>query len=113
VKKLSLYIAVILSLKPFLRTSSKPNNPNQASSMERLQRLGRELLTSRAHVNNAPILISVLASCLEDKNKSDQGLEALMSLQAFFLPLLRTELETSAVKEASQRLKRKMNEEGE
>lgn len=36
-----------------------------------------------------------------------------MSLQAFFLPLLRTELETSAVKEASQRLKRKMNEEGE
>jgi U3 small nucleolar RNA-associated protein 19 len=81
--------------------------------MQRLQRLGRELLTSRAHVNNAPILISVLASCLEDKKKSDQGLEALMSLQAFFLPLLRTELETSAVKEASQRLKRKMNEEGE
>lgn len=36
-----------------------------------------------------------------------------MSLQAFFLPLLRTELETSVVKEASQRLKRKMNEEGE
>lgn len=36
-----------------------------------------------------------------------------MSLQAFFTPLLRTELETSAVKEASQRLKRKMNEEGE
>lgn len=36
-----------------------------------------------------------------------------MSLQAFFTPLLRTELETSAVKEASQRLKRKMSEEGE
>lgn len=81
--------------------------------MERVERLGRELLTSRAHVNNAPILISVLASCLEDKKRSVQGLEALMSLQAFFLPLLRTELETSAVKEASQRLKRKMNEEGE
>uniref|UniRef100_A0A0D6R492 CCAAT-binding factor domain-containing protein n=1 Tax=Araucaria cunninghamii TaxID=56994 RepID=A0A0D6R492_ARACU len=84
--------------------------------IKRVKTLGRELLTSRAHVNNVPILTSVLSSCLEKGAASDQGLEALISLQAFFFPLLRTELSTSSVKEASQRLKQKKrkrsNEEG-
>ncbi|KAH9304257.1 hypothetical protein KI387_008661, partial [Taxus chinensis] len=75
--------------------------------MDRVKTLGQELLTSRAHVNNAPILISLLSSCLKNETHSDQGLEALITLQAFFLPLLRTKLATSAVKEASQRLKKK------
>lgn len=83
--------------------------------MERLKKLGQELLTSRAHVNNAPILISLLSSCLGNEAIFDQGLEALITLQAFFLPLLRTELATSAVKEASERLKkkRKRSQDGE
>ncbi|XP_057868416.1 protein NUCLEOLAR COMPLEX ASSOCIATED 4 isoform X2 [Cryptomeria japonica] len=83
--------------------------------MERIKKLGDELLTSRAHVNNAPFLISLLSSCLGNRAISDQGLEALITLQSFFLPLLRTELATSAVKEASERLKkkRKRSQEGE
>ncbi|XP_057872584.2 protein NUCLEOLAR COMPLEX ASSOCIATED 4 isoform X2 [Cryptomeria japonica] len=75
--------------------------------MERTKKLGHELLTSRAHVNNAPILICLLSSCIGNAAISDQGLEALITLQAFFLPLLRTELAASAVKEASERLKKK------
>jgi len=46
--------------------------------------LGRELLSSRAHLNHAPSLLALLSPSAP----LDLALEALISLQSFFVPLI-------------------------
>lgn len=69
------------------------------------KRLGRELLESRGNVNNAAVLLATLTQSLhhDASNASAQVLtEALLSLEAFFLPLVKSgEFSPSAQKKAS------------
>lgn len=70
---------------------------SEAKALETTRRLGLQLLQTRSHVNNAPLLITILSgSYLPGSTPTVAAsspkclLEALTSLQAFFLPLLRT-----------------------
>lgn len=83
------------------------------ASLEETKRLGKGLLTSRANLNNAPLLLSILSSKSaapsSEKASSPSSsatqcrLEALNSLHAFFIPLLRTgSLLSAARKKAKQ-----------
>lgn len=66
------------------------------------KKLGKELLQSRAHVNNAPLLLATLTS-----SSNPQVLrEALLSLEAFFVPLVKSgEFSPSAQRKASEALR--------
>jgi hypothetical protein len=60
-------------------------------SLESTKKLGKDLLTSRKNVNNAPLLLSILSnSSTPSAATTECRLEALHSLHAFFIPLLRT-----------------------
>ncbi|XP_020597782.1 nucleolar complex protein 4 homolog [Phalaenopsis equestris] len=65
-------------------TKKKDNKRGENLTVEDLKILGLQLLSSRAHVNNLPILLSVLSP----RSPADLLLESLISLQSFFLPLL-------------------------
>ncbi|KAL3702235.1 hypothetical protein R1sor_020257 [Riccia sorocarpa] len=66
----------------------KPAKRNKSSKLlEETKQLGNDLLTSRSHVNNAPLLLSTLSDA---KHSNAARGEALRSLQAFFVSLLRT-----------------------
>ncbi|CAI9756434.1 unnamed protein product [Fraxinus pennsylvanica] len=60
-------------------------------SLSVLKTLGQQLLSSRAHVNNLPILLSFISP----SSPPHYALESLLSLQSFFIPLL-PELPSSA-----------------
>ncbi|KAJ4811752.1 Nucleolar complex protein 4 [Rhynchospora pubera] len=57
----------------------------EALTLDEVRKLGNELLSSRAHLNNLPLLLSLLSP---SPRSLDAALEAMISLQSFFLPLL-------------------------
>ncbi|KAL2512577.1 CCAAT-binding factor [Abeliophyllum distichum] len=65
-------------------------------SLSDLKTLGQQLLSSRAHVNNLPILLSFISTA----SPPHYALESLLSLQSFFTPLL-PELPSSAFSKTS------------
>ncbi|XP_049374920.1 protein NUCLEOLAR COMPLEX ASSOCIATED 4 [Solanum verrucosum] len=62
----------------------KKNKKHDKYSLSDLKTLGRQLLSSRAHVNNLPLLLSFITPSTRPK----YTLESLLSLQSFFIPLL-------------------------
>ncbi|KAK3141687.1 hypothetical protein QOZ80_4BG0337110 [Eleusine coracana subsp. coracana] len=64
--------------------STKRKSRIGARTLEEVKSLGRELLSSRAHLNHAPVLLSLLSPTAP----LDLALEALISLQSFFVPLI-------------------------
>lgn len=72
------------------------------------KKLGKELLLSRAHVNNAPLLLATLNS----SSNLPVLKEALLSLEAFFIPLVRSgEYSPAAQRKASDALLEKGDDE--
>ncbi|KAL0913362.1 hypothetical protein M5K25_016815 [Dendrobium thyrsiflorum] len=65
-------------------TKKKKDKKGETLTVEDLKFLGLQLLSSRAHINNLPILLSVLSP----SSPANLVLESLISLQSFFLPLL-------------------------
>lgn len=57
---------------------------SETLTLKELKTLGSQLLSSRAHINNLPTLLSVLSPSSPLKF----SLEALISLQSFFVPLV-------------------------
>uniref|UniRef100_A0A0A9FM67 CCAAT-binding factor domain-containing protein n=1 Tax=Arundo donax TaxID=35708 RepID=A0A0A9FM67_ARUDO len=64
--------------------SNKRKSRTGTLTLEEVKSLGRELLSSRAHLNHAPALLALLSPSAP----LDLALEALISLQSFFVPLL-------------------------
>ncbi|KAK3143879.1 hypothetical protein QOZ80_4AG0306150 [Eleusine coracana subsp. coracana] len=64
--------------------STKRKSRSGARTLEEVKSLGRELISSRAHLNHAPVLLSLLSPTAP----LDLALEALISLQSFFVPLI-------------------------
>ncbi|XP_006365317.1 nucleolar complex protein 4 homolog [Solanum tuberosum] len=62
----------------------KKNKKHDKYSLSDLKTLGHQLLSSRAHVNNLPLLLSFITPSTRPK----YALESLLSLQSFFIPLL-------------------------
>ncbi|XP_062081525.1 protein NUCLEOLAR COMPLEX ASSOCIATED 4 [Humulus lupulus] len=62
---------------------SKKRKKN-TTSLSHLKTLGHDLLSSRAHINNLPTLLSFVSSA----SPPQYVLEALLTLQAFFTPVL-------------------------
>lgn len=66
------------------KTKEKRKEMGDALTLEDLKTLGHQLLSSRAHINNLPIILSFLTP----SSSVDLALESLISLQSFFVPLL-------------------------
>nr|XP_010918362.1 nucleolar complex protein 4 homolog B isoform X2 [Elaeis guineensis] len=66
------------------KEEKKRKETGDSLSLEDLKTLGHQLLSSRAHINNLPILLSFLVP----SSSLDLALESLISLQSFFVPLL-------------------------
>ncbi|PHU18389.1 hypothetical protein BC332_14084 [Capsicum chinense] len=64
--------------------SKKQKKNEDKYSLSDLKTLGHQLLSSRAHINNLPLLLSFITPSTRPK----YALESLLSLQSFFLPLL-------------------------
>lgn len=85
-------------------------------SLQSVKRLGEELLASKAHINNAPALLSLLSRALEPASpslspSSECLLQALLSLQAFFTLLLSSgELSPEASLHAKETLQHETGE---
>ncbi|KAG5582080.1 hypothetical protein H5410_052707 [Solanum commersonii] len=62
----------------------KKNKKHDKYSLSDLKTVGHQLLSSRAHVNNLPLLLSFITPSTRPK----YALESLLSLQSFFIPLL-------------------------
>ncbi|KAG0566936.1 hypothetical protein KC19_7G098200 [Ceratodon purpureus] len=83
------------------------------------KKLGKDLLQSRGNINNAALLLATLTSSLHDSpstsNAQEQVLkEALLSLEAFFLPLMKSgEFSPSAQRRATEVLAGKRGRDGE
>ncbi|KAG6519481.1 protein NUCLEOLAR COMPLEX ASSOCIATED 4-like [Zingiber officinale] len=76
------------------KKSKKENSSSGGSlSLDDVKALGHQLLSSRAHINNLPVLISFLSPAAP----LDLAIESLVSLQSFFLPLLREIPSSSSV----------------
>nr|XP_016458375.1 PREDICTED: uncharacterized protein LOC107782057 [Nicotiana tabacum] len=65
-------------------TLSKKQKKRDKYSLAELKTLGHQLLSSRAHVNNLPLLLSFITPT----TRPQYALESLLSLQSFFTPLL-------------------------
>ncbi|KAK1321695.1 hypothetical protein QJS10_CPA03g02438 [Acorus calamus] len=63
---------------------TKRSSSSSAATLDDLKTLGRELLSSRAHINNLPIILHSLSP----SSPPGHSLEALITLQSFFTPLL-------------------------
>ena len=87
----------------------------ESKKLTETRRLGKELLESRAHVNNAPLLIATLASSLsaDSHSASPKALtEALTSLEAFFIPLVQSgEFTPAAQRKADEELQKAKKDE--
>ncbi|XP_060176265.1 protein NUCLEOLAR COMPLEX ASSOCIATED 4 isoform X2 [Lycium barbarum] len=64
--------------------SKKQKKKKDKYSLSDLKALGHQLLSSRAHVNNLPLLLSFITT----STRPQYALESLLSLQSFFTPLL-------------------------
>ncbi|XP_059296795.1 protein NUCLEOLAR COMPLEX ASSOCIATED 4 isoform X2 [Lycium ferocissimum] len=64
--------------------SKKQKKKKDKYSLSDLKTLGHQLLSSRAHVNNLPLLLSFITT----STRPQYALESLLSLQSFFTPLL-------------------------
>lgn len=64
--------------------SKKRRSKTGALTLGEVKTLGEELLSSRANLNHAPTLLALLSPSAP----LDLALEALISLQSFFVPLL-------------------------
>ena len=84
-------------------------NQNALLSLESIQRLGEELQGSKAHINNAAILLSLLLKATDDEEDSVSTpslLQALISLQTFFVSLfVKGELSLEIYEGAKKRLR--------
>ncbi|CAL5430653.1 unnamed protein product [Camellia sinensis] len=76
-------MASILSKKKKKR--KKKNNKREKYSISELKTLGHQLLSSRAHINNLPLLMSFVCS---GTSPPYYALEALLSVQSFFTSIL-------------------------
>lgn len=64
---------------------SKPKKKEKVKvKVKDLRTLGEQLLTSRAHINNLPILLTYITP----NSPPQHALQSLLPLQAFFTPLL-------------------------
>ncbi|TVU16009.1 hypothetical protein EJB05_39555 [Eragrostis curvula] len=63
---------------------TKRKSKSGTLTLEEVKSLGRELLSSRAHLNHAPVLLALVSPSAP----LDLALEALISLQSFFVPLI-------------------------
>lgn len=63
---------------------SKKRKKQKQTTLPNLKTLGNDLLSSRSHINNLPILLSFISPT----SRPDFTLESLLSLQAFFTPVL-------------------------
>lgn len=61
-----------------------PSKKKDVNTLAELKTLGRKLLSSREHINNLPILLTFI----NPSSRPQYALEALLSLQAFFTPLI-------------------------
>ncbi|PON75239.1 Nucleolar complex protein [Parasponia andersonii] len=64
--------------------SKKQKKKQKNTTLSHLKTLGHDLLSSRAHINNLPTLLSFVSSA----SPPQYVLESLLSLQAFFTPVL-------------------------
>jgi len=64
--------------------SKKRRSRGGTATLDEVKKLGTELLSSRAHLNHAPALLALLSPTAP----LDLALEALISLQSFFVPLI-------------------------
>ncbi|GMP93429.1 hypothetical protein CsSME_00043278 [Camellia sinensis var. sinensis] len=76
-------MASILSKKK--KKKKKKKNKREKYSISELKTLGHQLLSSRAHINNLPLLMSFVCS---GTSPPYYALEALLSVQSFFTPIL-------------------------
>ncbi|KAI3447882.1 hypothetical protein Pfo_004547 [Paulownia fortunei] len=65
-------------------SSKKKKQRREKHSLSDLKNLGQQLLTSRAHINNLPILLTFISP----NSPPQYALESLLSLQSFFTPLV-------------------------
>lgn len=65
----------------------KKKSKNSKHALPEIKKLGIELLSSTTHINNLPILISIISN---PSSPPHFVLESLVSLQSFFTPLLPT-----------------------
>ncbi|KAH7664531.1 U3 small nucleolar RNA-associated protein 19 [Dioscorea alata] len=63
---------------------TKTKRKGETLTLDQVKTLGNELLSSRAHVNNLPVLLSLLSP----SSPLDLALESLISLQSFFTPII-------------------------
>ncbi|CAL5354830.1 unnamed protein product [Camellia sinensis] len=75
-------MASILSKK---KKKKKKKNKREKYSISELKTLGHQLLSSRAHINNLPLLMSFVCS---GTSPPYYALEALLSVQSFFTHIL-------------------------
>jgi hypothetical protein len=67
-----------------MANSSSATAPAAGSTkLEQVKSLGRDLLSARTHLNHAPVLLMLLSP----STRLDLAVEALISLQSFFVPL--------------------------
>ncbi|KAL7120677.1 hypothetical protein ACP275_02G136400 [Erythranthe tilingii] len=86
-----------LSLVPNKQKQQKKKREKAKDNGEYLKNLGQQLLTSRAHINNLPILLTYITP----NSPPQHALESLLSLQSFFTPLL-PQLSSSSANSANQ-----------
>ncbi|CAL5354820.1 unnamed protein product [Camellia sinensis] len=67
------------------KKKKKKKNKREKYSISELKTLGHQLLSSRAHINNLPLLMSFVCS---GTSPPYYALEALLSVQSFFTPIL-------------------------
>ncbi|KAG2277898.1 hypothetical protein Bca52824_060453 [Brassica carinata] len=63
---------------------SKKQKKKENYTLKELKSLGSDLLSSRAHINNLPLLLSFISP----ESPPQFVVESLLSLQSFFTPLL-------------------------
>jgi len=81
----SFLTAAAMASVPSLNQSEKKKKKNEKNhKLSDLKTLGLQLLSSRAHINNLPLLLTFLSP----SKPPQYVLEALLSLQSFFITVL-------------------------
>jgi U3 small nucleolar RNA-associated protein 19 len=78
----------------------KKKKAKHSVSLSELKTLGHQLLSSRAHINNLPLLLSFVSPT----SPPPYALESLLSLQSFFTPILPSLPSSSSSKASSASL---------
>lgn len=65
-------------------TKQKQKTKRKEYSIEQVKTLGQQLLSSRAHINNIPKLLTFVSP----SSSPEYVLECILSLQSFFIPVL-------------------------